>query len=78
MSTVPKYVVDKDAPYLALSIPTVDSIRLSNIAKTLLTNNKHVLLVGPTGTGKSVSLNNLLKTDFDNLDWIYYKLGFSA
>ena len=78
MSTVPKYVVDKDAPYLSLSIPTVDSIRLSNIARTLLTNRKHVLLVGPTGTGKSVSVNNLLRTDFDNLDWVFYKLGFSA
>jgi dynein heavy chain len=54
MSTVPKYIVDKDLSYLQLSIPTIDSIRMSSICKTLLTNSKHCLLVGPTGTGKSL------------------------
>ena len=78
MNTVPKYVIDKDNSYLELSIPTIDSIRMNAIAKTLMLNGKHVLLVGPTGTGKSMSMSKLLKSDFDNDDWIYYSLGFSA
>lgn len=78
LSSVPKYSINKDHSYLDLSIPTIDSIRASNLTKMLLMNNKHVLLVGPTGTGKSVSMNQLLKSDFDNEEWIYYSLGFSA
>jgi dynein heavy chain len=54
LQTVPKYVVDKDSSYLQLSIPTIDSIRMVGISKMLLLNSKHVLAVGPTGTGKSV------------------------
>jgi dynein heavy chain len=77
-NTVDRYVVDKDMSYLQLSIPTIDSIRMNNICKTLLLNNKHCLLVGPTGTGKSVSLNQLLKDNFDNEHWAYFPIGFSA
>jgi dynein heavy chain len=41
-------------------------------------NGKHALLVGSTGTGKSLCMNQLLKRDFDNDEWIYYPIGFSA
>jgi hypothetical protein len=53
-STVPNYKVDKDLTYLQLSIPTIDSIRMNNLAETMLKVNKHILMVGPTGTGKSL------------------------
>ena len=36
LSTVPKYEIDKDQSYLQLTIPTTDSIRVNNIAITLL------------------------------------------
>lgn len=78
MSTVPKYIVNKEDSYLQLSIPTLDSIRLSQIFKCLVTNDKHVLMVGPTGTGKSLTINQLLKAEFDNEEWSYFALGFSA
>lgn len=57
ISTVPKYVVDKDQSYLQLNIPTIDSIRINFICKNLVLNDKHCLLVGPTGTGKSIIVN---------------------
>ena len=41
-------------------------------------NGSHILLVGPTGTGKSLTINQLLKAEFDNEEWAYYALGFSA
>jgi len=78
MNTVPKYVVNKEDTFLALSIPTIDTIRLSEISRSLMMNNKHILLIGPTGTGKSLTLNKLLRSDFDNDDWSYFALGFSA
>jgi dynein heavy chain len=78
MSTVPKYLIDKDLAYQQLAIPTMDSIRMSSLSKMLLENGKHCLLVGPTGTGKSVSLNQLLRADFDNNKWCFYQIGFSA
>ena len=76
--TVPKYQINKDLSYLQLSITTNDSIRMLNICETLLKNKKHALLVGPTGTGKSVQMNNLLRDKFDNDEWAFYKIGFSA
>ena len=71
-------MVDKEHTYLQLNIPTIDSIRIKHISETLLVNSKHCLLVGPTGTGKSVTINELLKLRFDSEDWAYYSLGFSA
>ena len=51
---------------------------MTAISETLMRNKKHVLLVGPTGTGKSIQVNKLLKEKFDNEEWAYYQLGFSA
>jgi dynein heavy chain len=78
LQTISKYVVNKDDTYLMLSIPTIDSIRMTGLCRALLQNSKHCLLVGPTGTGKSLQLNQLLKQEFDNEEWAYYQLGFSA
>jgi len=78
MMTQDKYVVNKEDTFLQLSIPTIDTIRMNHICKTLLENGKHALLVGSTGTGKSLSMNQLLKKDFDNEEWAYYAIGFSA
>ena len=78
MNTVPKYTINRELTYLQLSIPTIDSIRMIGICKNLLLNSKHCLLVGPTGTGKSVQVNQMLRESFDNEEWAYYQLGFSA
>jgi dynein heavy chain len=78
LNTVEQYKVDKDASYLQLSIPTIDSIRMSASCETLLKTNLHCLIVGPTGTGKSIQINKLLKSKFNDDTWAYYQLGFSA
>jgi dynein heavy chain, axonemal len=78
VSTVPKYEIDITHTYLQLSIPTIDSIRMKNLAITLLKNNKHCMFVGLTGTGKSVQINSMLKESFDNQEWTNFVLGFSA
>jgi dynein heavy chain len=78
MNTVEKYTINREETYLMLSIPTMDQIRMNHICKTLLKKDKHCLFVGPTGTGKSVSVSQLLKQEFENEDWVYFALGFSA
>ena len=58
--TVNEYSVDIKASYNEILVPTVDSIRMKYFIKTLVMNNKHVLTPGPTGTGKSVNIAELL------------------
>lgn len=70
--------MNKDDTYLKVTIPTMDQIRMNHICKTLLLNGMHCLFVGPTGTGKSVSMAQMLKKDFENEEWVYFSLGFSA
>ena len=39
LNTVPKYVIDREQTFLQLSIPTIDSIRMSSICKLILENS---------------------------------------
>jgi len=78
LNTQPKYAVNKDDTYLKVTIPTMDQVRMNHICKTLLLNGMHCLFVGPTGTGKSVSMAQMLKKDFENEEWVFFSLGFSA
>jgi dynein heavy chain len=44
----------------------------------LVLNNKYPMFCGPTGTGKSITVANELKNSFDNQDWTYLIMAFSA
>jgi len=50
-----------------LIVPTKDSVRYKYLAKRLLANNKFVLMTGPTGTGKTVNMVELLAMEFPKL-----------
>jgi dynein heavy chain len=76
--TVPTYVVNKDASYTEVIVPNVDSIRIQYLLNSLLNQQKHVLIVGPTGTGKSIVIVNELKQNFQNDESMYLGLAFSA
>ena len=60
MATVPPYHFDNRASFAEMIIPTKDSVRYKHIGRQLLTNNHHILFTGPTGTGKSVDVADLL------------------
>lgn len=62
MDTISEYQVDTRQNYSDIVVPTVDSIRMKFLARILLLHDKHVLVPGPTGTGKSVNIAELLQT----------------
>jgi dynein heavy chain len=57
--TIPVYDVDIRVSYAEIVVPTDDSIRMKYLMRTLFSNDKHVMMPGPTGTGKSVYVQQL-------------------
>jgi len=62
--TVPDYVVPTGGSYTEVIVPNVDSIRVQFLIKNCLVNRKHIMIVGQTGTGKSIMIQNELKSNF--------------
>ena len=58
--TIAEFNVDIKVSYNEILIPTVDSIRMKHLVKFLVLNGKHCLTPGPTGTGKSVNIQELM------------------
>ena len=77
MSTVPAYAFNPRLSFAELIIPTKDSVRYKHVVRMLLTNNKFVLTTGPTGTGKTVNLHELLGGDMPS-QYVPLFLTFSA
>lgn len=53
-------------------------VRYTYLIDKLTQNHFPVLLVGPTGTGKSVYMKDYLMTKLDRTAWTYMSFGFSA
>jgi len=62
--TAPDYVVspktDFKADFNSLIIPTAASICYASLLDTLMSGNKHTVVIGPTGTAKSVTVSQYL------------------
>lgn len=52
--------IDPTLPFSTLIVPTVDGVRTTYVMDKLLRCKKHVLVVGPTGSGKSLTLSDKL------------------
>ena len=66
MQTVPVYKLPLDKQFQDLVIPTIDSVRNVHFLHLYLDLKQHLLLTGPTGTGKTVNIVNELNLFFYN------------
>ena len=56
----PKFVYDKTQPYSTILVPTKDTVRFSYIVEALISVDRGTLLVGDSGTAKSVIMVDCL------------------
>lgn len=75
--TIEPFVIDGKASYAEIIVPTFDSIRMKFVKGTLLKNKKHVLSPGPTGTGKTVNIANMINLEMPE-EFSAVPLTFSA
>lgn len=71
---VSTFVIPKDASFQSIFVPTIDTVRHEYLVRKLALCNHHVLVTGPTSTGKSAGMKKLLGT----LPYKYFCLNFSA
>ena len=77
VDTQDPYKYDPKLSYSELIIPTKESICYTHILDILLKNGKHVLMSGPTGTGKSVNILGHLQHGLPD-KFVPITLNFSA
>eukprot|EP01033_Poteriospumella_lacustris_P000280 gene286-182_t len=76
-ASVAPYVYDPKLSYAELIIPTKDSICYTYLLDILVRNKKHVLMTGPTGTGKTVNILGHLQNGLPD-KYIPITIAFSA
>ena len=60
MKIIDKFEIDTKSSFSEIIVPTTDSVRNTYLLDLLLSNDKHVLCVGGTGTGKTVNISQYL------------------
>jgi dynein heavy chain len=75
--TVDPYVYNPKATFAELIIPTADSVCYTYLLDCLIRNKTHVLMAGPTGTGKTVNIQGHLQHGLPDI-YIPIVMGFSA
>lgn len=56
MANMPDLVLNNETKFSDIIVPTIDNIRNAHLIELLLKNEKTVLCVGPTGTGKTLTI----------------------
>jgi hypothetical protein len=76
--TVNTFEIPTASPYSEMIVPTVDSIRIKGIFNRCLSNDTHTLVIGPTGTGKSIMINQELRERYNDDEYTFISMAFSA
>uniref|UniRef100_A0A8D2DP18 Dynein axonemal heavy chain 1 n=1 Tax=Sciurus vulgaris TaxID=55149 RepID=A0A8D2DP18_SCIVU len=71
------FTMAPDTNYCNIIVPTMDTMQMSFLLDKLLTNHKPVLCIGPTGTGKTLTISDKLLKNLP-LEYISHFLTFSA
>ncbi|KEG14779.1 putative dynein heavy chain [Trypanosoma grayi] len=69
---------DVHMPYFDILVPTIDTVRYSTLAKTLIQYGKPLLFNGQTGVGKSVILTDYLTRNKEEMKLSVIVFQFSA
>ncbi|XP_050527307.1 dynein axonemal heavy chain 1-like [Daktulosphaira vitifoliae] len=62
MTNIENFEITEETTYSEIEIPTIDNVRSSSIIEMLLTSGHNVLNIGPTGTGKTLTIMSKLST----------------
>uniref|UniRef100_A0A8C5ZKT2 Dynein axonemal heavy chain 1 n=1 Tax=Marmota marmota marmota TaxID=9994 RepID=A0A8C5ZKT2_MARMA len=77
MNSSAPFTMTPDTNYCNIIVPTTDTMQMSFLLDKLLTNHKPVLCIGPTGTGKTLTISHKLLKNLP-LEYISHFLTFSA
>uniref|UniRef100_A0A4W3H1L8 Dynein axonemal heavy chain 12 n=1 Tax=Callorhinchus milii TaxID=7868 RepID=A0A4W3H1L8_CALMI len=69
---------DKKIKVQDIIVPTMDTVRYTYLMDLCITNGKPLLFVGPTGTGKSVYVQDKLMHNLDKELFLPFFVNFSA
>jgi dynein heavy chain len=78
IDTIDSYTIPNKARFNSITVPTIDTARYTYLLDLYITHNKQVLIVGPTGTGKSVYINNKLLNGLPKKEYVPVFINFSA
>lgn len=75
---LPAINIASGTPFNSIIIPNIYTAQYSHMLDLLIRNRSSVLVCGPTGTGKSVYINNTITNVFPQDKFKAISLGFSA
>ena len=76
--TIPEYKVNIDMNFSDIVVPTSETIQMSWLLQRCILSRKHLLFSGNTGTGKTLTILENLDNHFENDNFTYIKMSFTA
>ena len=70
--------ISPKAQFHEIIVKTIDTVRYVHLLKTLITNDIHAMIVGGTGTGKTVYVKEVLGKVLDKTSYQNIQTSFSA
>lgn len=77
LETIDPFEINPTANFKDIVVPTTDTVRYNWLLEKLIVNKHHVLCIGPTGTGKSLTISEKIMNGLDS-KFIPLMLFFSA
>ena len=59
-------------------VTTIDTVRYSYMQELFIMNDIRTIFVGPTGTGKTKYIQNVINKQLPAEKWLVIEVGFSA